>query len=233
VSEDPTKAGIPSDLELMLFADGELEGERLAEVEAFVARNADARHKLSSLGLVSDLVRERAVASASPADDIADMLMAQITAEAGTNGVIHAIAAPPREVSEPAKPAKLAPVAALAPRAAKPANDNARGIFALAAAAIAAAAALMIWGRTADVRPDVASNLPTVQTEARPVVVAPPAPIKIVEPTADADGEHGVEVAAVDFGARMGSIFYVPTGSAASNATTTVVWLNDEAAGEP
>lgn len=230
MSEDPTKAGIPSDLELMLFADGELEGERLAEVEAFVARNADARHKLSSLGLVSELVRERAVASASPADDIADMLMAQIAAEAGTNGVIHAIAAPPREV---AAPAKLAPVAALAPRAAKPANDNARGIFALAAAAIAAAAALMIWGRTADLRPDVASNSPTVQIEARPVVVAPPAPIKIVEPTADTDGEHGVEVAAVDFGARMGSIFYVPTGSAASNATTTVVWLNDEAAGEP
>lgn len=230
MSEDPTKAGIPSDLELMLFADGELEGERLAEVEAFVARNADARHKLSSLGLVSELVRERAVASASPADDIADALMAQIAAEAGTNGVIHAIATPPREVPAPAK---LAPVAALAPRAAKPANDNARGIFALAAAAIAAAAALMIWGRTADLRPDVASISPTVQIEARPVVVAPPAPIKIVEPTADSDGEHGVEVAAVDFGARMGSIFYVPTGSAASNATTTVVWLNDEAAGEP
>lgn len=230
MSEDPTKAGIPSDLELMLFADGELEGERLAEVEAFVARNADARHKLSSLGLVSELVRERAVASASPADDIADALMAQIAAETGTNGVVHAIAAPPREV---AAPAQLAPVATIAPRAVKPANDNARGIFALAAVAIAAAAALMIWGRTADLRPDVASNSPTVQIEARPVVVAPPAPIKIVEPTADTDGEHGVEVAAVDFGARMGSIFYVPTGSAASNATTTVVWLNDEAAGEP
>jgi hypothetical protein len=49
----------------------------------------------------------------------------------------------------------------------------------------------------------------------------------------EADDEHGVEVAAVDFGARIGSIFYVPTGLAASNATTTVVWLNDEAAGGP
>ena len=230
MSENPTKAGIPSDLELMLFADGELEGERLAEVEAFVARNADARHRLSSLGLVSELVRERAVAFASPADGIADALMAQIASEAGTNGVVHATAASPHDV---ASPARLAPVATIAPRAAKPANDNARGIFALAAVAIAAAAALMIWGRAADLHPEVASNSPTVQTEARPVVVAPPAPIKVVEPAADADGEHGVEVAAVDFGARMGSIFYVPTGSAASNATTTVVWLNDEAAGEP
>jgi hypothetical protein len=230
VSENPTKAGIPSDLELMLFADGELEGERFAVVEAFVASNADAHRKLSSLGLVSDLVREGAVASASPADGIADALMAQIAAESGTNGVAHATATPPREV---AVPIQLAPVATIAPRAGKPANDNSRGIFVLAAAALAAAAALMIWGRTADLHPEVASNLPAVQTEARPIVVAPPAPIKVVEPAADTDGEHGVEVAAVDFGARMGSIFYVPTGSAASNATTTVVWLNDEAAGEP
>ncbi|MEP7126002.1 MAG: hypothetical protein ABJE95_34030 [Byssovorax sp.] len=230
MSENPTKEVIPSDLELMLFADGELDGERVAVVEAFLAHNADARHKLSSLGLVSELVRERAVASASPADDIADALMAQIAAEAGTNGVAHAVPAPPREI---AASAKLIPVASAAPRASKPANDNARSIFALAAVAIAAAAALMIWGRAADHHPEVASNLPAVQTEARPIVVAPPAPIKVVEPVADTDGEHGVEVAAVDFGARTGSIFYVPTGSAASNATTTVVWLNDEAAGGP
>ena len=226
MSENPTKAVIPSDLELMLYADGELEEDRIPVVEAFLAREPNARRKLTSLGLVSGLVRERAVASASPADGIADALMAQIAAETSTNGVGHAIATSPREV--PAPP-KIAPVAA----AAKPANDNARGIFALAAAAIAAAAALMIWGRAAEVPSDVASNRPTVQTETRPIVVAPPAMIKVAEPAAEADGEHGVEVAAVDFGARVGSIFYVPTGSAASNATTTVVWLNDEAAGEP
>jgi anti-sigma factor RsiW len=231
VSENPTKAAIPSDLELMLYADGELEDERISAVEAFLARDPGAQRKLSSLGVVSGLVHERAVASASPADGIADALMAQIAAKAGTNGVVHAIATPLREVPAPIK---LAPAAAVVPRAAKPANDNSRGIFALAAAAIAAAAALMIWGRAAEQHPDVASNLPTTQTEARPlVVVTPPAPAKIAEPAAEADGEHGVEVAAVDFGARMGSIFYVPTGSAASNATTTVVWLNDEAAGEP
>jgi hypothetical protein len=229
MSENPTKAGIPSDLELMLYADGELEGERVAAVEAFLAREAGPRHKLSSLGLVSGLVRERALASASPADGIADALMAQIAAETGTNGVVHATSAPLREI---AAPRQLAPVATVASRAAKPANDNSRGIFVLAAAAIAAAAALVMWGR-AGLQPEVASNLPTAQTEARPVVVTPPAPVKVIEPAAEADDEHGVEVAAVDFGARMGSIFYVPTGSAASNATTTVVWLNDEAAGGP
>ena len=230
MSENPTKADTPSDLELMLYADGELEGERFTAVEAFLARDAGSRRKLSSLGLVAGLVREQAVASASPADRIADALMAQIALEAGTNGVVHATSAPLREVVAPA-PVKLTPVA---PRAAKPANDNSRGIFALAAAAIAAAAALMIWGRS-DVRPEVATNQsPGQTTEARPVVVAaPPAPAKVVEPAVEADDEHGVEVAAVDFGARIGSIFYVPTGLAASNATTTVVWLNDEAAGGP
>ncbi len=213
----------------MLYADGELEGDRFAAVEAFLARDAGSRRKLSSLGLVAGLVREQAVASASPADGIADALMAQIAIEAGMNGVVHATSAPLREVVAPT-PVKLAPVA---PRAAKPANDNSRGIFALAAAAIAAAAALMIWGR-ADVHPEVATNLsPGQTTEARPIVVAPSAPVKVVEPAVEVDDEHGVEVAAVDFGARMGSIFYVPTGSAASNATTTVVWLNDEAVGGP
>ena len=229
MSENPTKAGTPSDLELMLYADGELEGDRFAAVEAFLARDAGSRRKLSSLGLVAGLVREQAVASASPADGIADALMAQIAMEAGTNGVVHATSAPLREVVAPT-PVKLAPVA---PRAAKPANDNSRGIFALAAAAIAAAAALMIWAR-ADVAPEVAENLsPRPTTEARPIGVAPSAPVKGVEPAVEVDDEHGVEVAAVDFGARMGSIFYVPTGSAASNATTTVVWLNDEAVGGP
>jgi hypothetical protein len=91
----------------------------------------------------------------------------------------------------------------------------------------------MIWGR-AGLQPEVASNpSPAQTTAARPLIVTPPAPAKAVDSAPDADDEHGVEVAAVDFGARMGSIFYVPTGSAASNATTTVVWLNDEAAGGP
>lgn len=225
MSENPTKAGTPSDLELMLYADGELEGERFSAVEAFLAREAGARRKLSSLGLVSGLVREQVIASASPADGIADALMAQIAAEAGTNGVVHAAPTPLREVASPMQ------VSRIATQAAKPANDNSRGIFFLAA--IAAAAALMIWGR-ASLQPEVASNpSPAQTTAAQPLVVTPPAPAKVVDSAPDADDEHGVEVAAVDFGARMGSIFYVPTGSAASNATTTVVWLNDEAPGGP
>jgi hypothetical protein len=43
------------------------------------------------------------------------------------------------------------------------------------------------------------------------------------------DREHGVVVSAVDFGARLGAIFYVPAESAGST-TTTVVWLADDPA---
>ena len=35
----------PGDLELMLYADGELDGERLAEVEAWLAADADAARR--------------------------------------------------------------------------------------------------------------------------------------------------------------------------------------------
>jgi hypothetical protein len=38
-------------------------------------------------------------------------------------------------------------------------------------------------------------------------------------------------VASVDFGAHMGTIFYVPAGAAVSSATTTVVWVDDEGPG--
>jgi hypothetical protein len=49
--------------------------------------------------------------------------------------------------------------------------------------------------------------------------------------TQEAEGDVGVEVAAVDFGSRIGTIFYVPTEAATSNHTTTVVWLADDPVG--
>jgi hypothetical protein len=58
--------------------------------------------------------------------------------------------------------------------------------------------------------------------------MAPSSPA--VDKAAD-DVEHGVEVAAVDFGTRMGAVFYVPSGTSASS-TTTVVWLSDDSSGE-
>ena len=210
----------PSDLELMLYADGELEEPRLAEVEAYLSRPGPARTKIRALDLASALVRESAPA---PADGLTDAIMARIQAEGA---------------AQPA-PVKLAtvhalPVRATLPRSAsKPANDGSRGIFTLAAVAFAAAAGLMLWGK-AHLAQDPQAHLRPIpaQTPAQTSAVArvePPAPARPVD--AAEDDDHGVEVASVNFGSRTGSIFYVPKGVAASNATTTVVWLNDDAAG--
>lgn len=200
-----TKTKDPSDLELMLYADGELEGDRIAAVEAYLARNVAAQKKLRALDIASNVIREHAVETASPADGIADLVMASIAAESKGG----------------ASDEKPQPV----PRR-KAANDNARGIWAVAAIAVAAAASLLLWGRG-----------PTesgVAIEPSAGVIAPKPHVDTTSnkpdaPKADESG-HGVEVAAVDFGALTGALFYVPTGAAASE-TTTVVWLSDDSGG--
>lgn len=209
-------AGDPSDLDLMLYADGELEGEERAAVEAYIARVGAGSTKIAQFNLVSSLVRDQALDGAGKADGLADAVMAKIAAEDAS-----AKEAPPR-----------APIAlASAPRALKAqargersANDNARGIFALAVVAVAAAAGLMIWGRM-DATPQ---HAPIAISTTSPQSPVPPASVTSATPAPEGDNEPGVEVAAVDFGARMGTIFYVPTKESASNVTTTVVWLNDD-----
>ena len=194
----------PTDLELMLYADGELEGDRIPAVQAWLDGDGDARNKLASLGMVSDLVRSQADEASAGADDIADAVMRKIESPI-TSEVTPEVTLP--EVVARPKP---------------PANDNARSFYVIAAFVVAAAAAVLLWAR-----PPAA---PTAQ-----LVVPPPAATAPVDkgaaPEPEADVEHGVEVASVDFGARMGAVFYVPTGTSASS-TTTVVWLSDDSAGE-
>jgi anti-sigma factor RsiW len=190
-----TGAG-PGDLDLMLYADGELEGERLAEVEAWIQSSADARSKLASLGLVSDMVREHALDGASRADDVASSVMGLLDQE-----VPRAVAPVPMEEA-PKLPVQ--PVVA---------NDNGRRFFFVAAGLLAVAAASLLWLRPAPG--------PVATPQDPSAMVAPP----------EADLEHGVEVASIDFGSTTGAVFYVPNGTSPSD-TTTVVWLSDDADGE-
>ncbi len=126
--------------------------------------------------------------------------------------------------------------AMLAPRAA-PANDNSRRIFAaLGTLAVAAAAALALWSRSGPSPTEPVKSAPVAAITAMSTSPGTsPAPAS-TEPeidaaglAADVDAEHGVEVAAVDFGAHMGSIFYVPSGAIEAKRVTTVVWLADDA----
>ncbi|WP_437810255.1 anti-sigma factor family protein [Sorangium sp. So ce1078] len=215
----------PTDMELMLYVDGELDEARHRQVEDYVLHDPRCRAKVAGLVTAADMVRDSALAS-SAADGIADGVMAKIlegqreAARANGGAVVQPLAASPS--AEPPR--------ARARLQGSPANDNARGIFALTALAVAAAAAMMVWGRTDAEAPSAALTAP-----APSAVLAPPAATPAHEPVAalgaEGEVEPGVEVAAVDFGARMGTIFYVPREAAASGPTTTVVWLSDDGPG--
>jgi hypothetical protein len=219
-----------SDLDLMLYLDGELDDTRYEQVRRALTRNKILRNKLSALEVSSSIVRERALDVAVNID-FADSVMAKIMANKTDVSLDERDAAPAvhqtRESSTNEAPAvRLDKLGSPA----KPSNDNSRGIFALAAIAVAAAAGLMVWGRAAPnpsampTEPVAMVTTPEVAPAAPPVEMQP-APA--IEPEVAEDQEMGVEVAAVDFGSKVGTIFYVPTEAATSKHTTTVVWLTD------
>jgi anti-sigma factor RsiW len=205
MSQKTGKASAPTDLELMLYADGELDPERREAVALYLAESRAAQRKLAAMGLVSTVVREQAAASASKADGIADLVMAAIEAERAHDAA-----------SAPARPPKVVP---LRPRL----------VFAFAAVVVAAAAAIALW-IGAPPQPERMARLDgvrgTASTSSGATHAASSAPDAA---RGEGDSEHGVVVSAVDFGARLGAIFYVPTDSATST-TTTVVWLADDPA---
>jgi hypothetical protein len=222
----------PTDLELMMFVDGELEGERLREVRQAILRDSVLRSKVAALELSSDVVRENAE-QAGASFDFADAIMSKIAAAPSAELDARDAASEPAHGTR--KVAEVVPLVrpGLGKTSGKagPTNDNARGIFALAAVAVAAAAGLMIWGRMdTDAPRPPSAPVAMVATEAAPLPA--PAPEEhAAAPSADEGESVGVEVAAVDFGSRIGTIFYVPTEAATSNHTTTVVWLADDPVG--
>jgi hypothetical protein len=221
----------PSDLDLMLYADGELEAERVAEVEAWLAADAAARDKLAGLCTVSRVVREGALDAAAGADDLADRIMAAIAPPAP---LAPPAPQPPVTMGEtPKPPARPAP--APIPCAPSPAaNDNGRRVLFVVAALVATAAAALLW-----VRPPggvmAGRGRPVTMEGAERPRAQPLPPAHSAGPAGthgvEADVEHGVEVAAIDFGSTTGAVFYVPNGTSSSD-TTTLVWLSDEPDGE-
>jgi anti-sigma factor RsiW len=164
----------PTDRDLMLYADGELDPGRAREVEAHVAGNPRARAIVAALRQEADLLASAALDSAAAADSIADSVMAAID-------------------SEPARPS-LAPVRQL---------RRSRSV-AYAGAFFAAAAAIAL-----------ATLLPRNRHEEARGPVGP----------AEAPGFVGAVIDVVDFGARPGTIFYVPSED---ESTTAVVWLTED-----
>ena len=201
----------PTDLELMAYADGELDDPRRAQVEAFLAVSPDAQAKLAGLRVVGDVVRELAREPASGAADVdlTDAILAHVE----------------REALPARKRLPRVEVGAPPPRSRRSANDNAFRIFSFAAAAVAVAAGVMIWARTEPAAPLVALGVPSRAVS----IGAAPGPMPSHAAAAyEAEAEVGASIAAVDFGSNTGSIFYVPAGL----AMTTVVWVAETGPGE-
>lgn len=220
-----------SDLDLMLYLDGELSAERHEQVRRAIKREEVLRNKLEALQISAGIVRERALDAAANID-FADAVMAKIMANDAAVSLDARDVAPVMQAScetssNDQPPLRLDKLGTRTP----PSNDNSRGIFALVAFAVAAAASFMIWGRLAPT-PSTLPTQPVAMATTQEVAPAAP-PVELPSPAVAGesevaeDQEMGVEVAAVDFGSKVGTIFYVPTETATSKHTTTVVWLTD------
>lgn len=190
----------PTDLELMQFADGELDDARAAEIAAFLGENEEARAVVSALRALGADVR---AAAEKPVDvDVTDDVMAAIARlEAASR---NAASIPPPSIHRSVRPTPTpipAPRARVAPQAAI------LGVLALAAG-------LFVYSR---------ASLP--ETTTGPVASYVPAVEALPFDQGD-DRPPGAEIDAVDFGGAQGAIFYVP-GQA--NTATAVVWIAEEA----
>jgi len=239
----------PTDLELMMYFDGELEEPRSSEVRAFLApsemgSSSGAHGKLGGLSLIATLVRENAHASAAQADSIAGDVMKQIDAEQPRALKIGLAKPKPEPIGSRVKVPVLVSRALRAPAAA--ANDNGRLIFGLSALAAAAAAVLFLWGKNPPAEaPTAATGAGRAEAVATDMPVEPTPATSIAAHSADSSGSPATdapdegalgegpsaEVASVDFGSRAGALYYVSgdnTGADGRSTTTTVVWLTDE-----
>jgi len=176
----------PTDHELMLWVDGELDAPRAAEVEAFVRRDPRVRAVVAELQEGGALLASDALqgAAARGADSIVDRVMAIIAVEAS----------PPRV--SPARPLR------------KWRTTIAVGVA--AAVSLAAAMVLVIGSeRTSPLAPLARGRA---------------AGALVPESPSFADFS-GAIIDVVDFGARSGTIFYVPSEG---DGTTAVVWLMED-----
>lgn len=238
------KTKAPNDLELMQLVDGELAEGRAEELWAFLEGTSDeareARDKVMGLTLVGDVVR-RGLADPAASFDVADAVLARISSHdsgAGTS------ANEAERADEAEKADALADVIALprgrgAGRRDGPSvlerrarhREN-RMVVGFVAFAVAAAAAVTIWGRL-PAEPEKSAHLQAPITASTVEEPPPLPPVAIAtasgapEPAPVAEREPAVSVTAVDFGSRNGSVFYVPT-DAADGAVTTVVWIGDD-----
>ena len=180
----PRGAPPPTDLELMLWVDGELEAGRAGEIADLVRHDPRVRALVDALRQGSQAVAEGALrhAELADADVIADNVMEAIEAAATR----HLLA-----------PVKRAPA------------WRAPAIAAIGIALAAAAAWVFVF-----------------PSELAPVSKRAPDAVSSGAPSGTSDEETaGISIDVVDFGARPGTIFYVPSED---ESILPVVWLTED-----
>jgi hypothetical protein len=197
------------DLDLMAYADGELDDETAAAVAAFLAEDAGAQNKRAALGQMNDAVRSYLELAADDAEPRLDSMWATIERRIQANGAVAASAA---------AMAPAASVAAARPAAAQPAGlwarvrawlDEHRGYFATGALAAAAAAVLVMALRP----PQVVER---VVVTPQPPVQNPPKMVNVSTPP---------EVEALEVNDGSASVFTLP-GEGEGDVTAGVIWLD-------
>ncbi|HEU4404305.1 MAG TPA: hypothetical protein VFS43_03300 [Polyangiaceae bacterium] len=193
----------PTPIELMAFYDGELGEPRAREVRAWLAASGGEGPALvDNFRALGRHVRKAAPPPAPP-PDLADRIFAALEAEPSGS----------RVKAEPEPAPRLAPVLTLRPAA--PAEPRAetrrlpaavRHALSATGLAFAAAAAFVFWW----------SSPGTLGPSGGPG--KPSAPLGVVA--------YGTDVDTVDFGERMGSIYFISNDS----QSTPVLWLDDDAA---
>lgn len=208
------RATLPKDklLQLMAYADGELEGDDLASVEKLVAENAEAKRFVDSLGVLGNHIRFAGDPEPKiTLDGIADTVMARIDREERKANTQKRIVV------------DLAQVRAERAQMAGRTGGGAWkvGAFVAAALAIAAGAIFMLRGEQPG-----AQNTPQVQPQAHSALPQLP---QLPKENVLASIAAGVDVESLDAPEAV-SVFYVPAVNAAANAnaSSVVVWIEDE-----
>jgi hypothetical protein len=182
----PPQGAPPTDLELMLWLDGELiDPERAGEIADLVRSDPRVRAVVSALRLGSQSIADDALrhAELADADGIADNVMEAIDAAASR----HLIA-----------PVKRAPA------------WRGPAVAAISIALAAAAAWMLIFP----------SELNKVSKRGPAAVSSGETPVVV-----ETETTAGISIDVVDFGARPGTIFYVPSED---ESILPVVWLTED-----
>ncbi len=199
---------IPSDMDIMMFLDGELTGEDAKRVETFLANDEDAGAKAVALGQITEFVRGNLELAADDAEDKLSGLWAGIERSIHSNGASKT-------------PADVISIESASQKAEQRATDELvkkASWFGgwqshLITGAIVAAAVAVLMIAT---RPQTA----TPQTQAARQVVAPPTTIPV------ALKSQAPEVEELEVYEGNGTIMMV--GDESDGDSSAVIWISSD-----